>query len=500
VFASLVLSGCAGLADGQHVDLSSYERGKFHYNAGQYGLAVKHFQSAVDRVPDSVEALNGLAATYDRLGRYDLASRYYGRALGADPDSTQTLNNIGYSYLLQERFDLALAYLRDAHSRDKQDPVVVANRKKAEIAFQEVDLKRAAEAARAETAAAPTVDLATVVETTPSAQIEVVAAMPARRPAPRRGRVKPWIERAAPKVQTLVTQPQMALVGMVEQAGVAPQLAGYRPKQPKASDLLPDPLTAPLVLDDQPSPALGELISPKVTAVRLHPVDSTGDAPSKPEAPQTAPTAGLVPHKVTIASLEPVGDQSREMALRSDAPDTSFMTGLVSPVNADRGVDPLDSFEDTPPRSDLADVSPAVAPEPLEITVASLDAVVPVAPIEDASQPLVAERVLPLIEVSNGTGRLNMAKRIRNQLESEGVVVRRLTNADAYTYMETTIYYREGWKDYAEDLARMLPAVIDIEGRDSQASDIRLELGGDLLDFDRGLYYAVRRFSGAHSS
>ncbi len=78
-------------------------------------------------------------------------------------------------------------------------------------------------------------------------------------------------------------------------------------------------------------------------------------------------------------------------------------------------------------------------------------------------------------------------------------MIRRLTNADTFTRQETTIFYREGWKAYAEDLARLLPAAIDLEGRVGQTSDIRLELGGDLLNFDRGLYYTVGRSSGAHS-
>jgi hypothetical protein len=78
-------------------------------------------------------------------------------------------------------------------------------------------------------------------------------------------------------------------------------------------------------------------------------------------------------------------------------------------------------------------------------------------------------------------------------------VIRRLTNADTFAHQETTIFYREGWKAYAEDLARLLPAAIDLEGRIGQTSDIRLELGGDLLNFDRGLYYTVGKSSGAHS-
>ncbi len=496
VFASLVLGAClGGTGDGQYIDLSFYERGKFHYNAGQYGLAVKHFRSAADREPGSVEALNGLAASYDRLGRYDLATRYYGRALAANPESTQTLNNIGYSYLLQKRFDLAVAYLRDAHSRDQKDPVILANRKVAEVAYQEADLKRSAETARAEPSEGLRARPAELVEARPSVRITVAAAPPARPAPPPRGRVKPWIERTAPTIQTLVTQPQTALLGMVEQAGVSPQLAAYRPQQPTASDLLPDPLTAPLVLDDRPSAALDGLISPEVTVVELDPGEPVKDAPSKPHGPQPV-TTGLVPPEVTVASLEPVLPLE-DTARTIEEPDAPAMAVLGSPEATDDGLDPLDLFDDAPLRSGAPEASPAAASP--EVAVASLDPVGPIGPIEEAKQPLLGRQLLPFIEVSNGTGRLSMAARIRRYLVSEGLVIRRLTNADTFTHQETTIFYREGWKAYAEDLARLLPAAIDFEGRVGRASDIRLELGGDLLNFDRGLYYTVGRSSGAHS-
>ncbi len=559
VFASLAFGACAGLTeDGESGDLSFYGRGKLHYNAGQYGLAVKHFQSAVDREPGSVEALNGLAASYDRLGRYDLATRYYGKALASDPESPQTLNNIGYSYLLQKRFDLAVAYLRDAQSRDRKDPVILANRKVAEVAYQEADLTRSAEMARAGTVQAepaqtePSEGLrarpAELVEAKPNVRITVATAPSARLAPPPRGRVKPWIERTAPTIQTLVTQPQTALLGMMEQAGVSPQLAAYRPQQPAAPDLLPDPLAAPLVLDDRPSAAFDGLISPEVTAVELDPGEPVKDAPSKPHGPQPVttglvrpevtvaslapvlpradipqtvgepdapsvkgfvpsevtvagldspdepsalPVAGLVPSEVTVASLEPVlplEDTPRTV----EEPDAPAMAVLVSPEAMDDGSDPLDLFDDVPLRSGAPEDSP-------EIAIASLDSVGHIGPIEEAKQPLLSRRLLPLIEVSNGTGRLSMAARIRRYLESGGLVIRRLTNADTFTRQETTIFYREGWKAYAEDLARLLPAAIDLEGRVGQTSDIRLELGGDLLNFDRGLYYTVGKSSGAHS-
>ncbi len=105
---------------------------------------------------------------------------------------------------------------------------------------------------------------------------------------------------------------------------------------------------------------------------------------------------------------------------------------------------------------------------------------------------------LPVVEVSNGTGRLDMAARLRGYLEAKGIVVKRLTNAKDFRHQETVIFYRNGWRAYAEKLARMLPAVIDLDGRPEQESDVRLELGGDLLEFDRGLYYAIKRSNGAN--
>jgi hypothetical protein len=135
-----------------------------------------------------------------------------------------------------------------------------------------------------------------------------------------------------------------------------------------------------------------------------------------------------------------------------------------------------------------------------EVQVASLDAVVPDAPrVEVATAGAVAAS-LPLVEVANGTGRLNMAARLRDHLGAAGITVKRLTNADHYRHQETTIFYRRGWRSYAEKLARMLPVAIELDDRDGQKSDVRIELGGDLLEFDRGLYYAAMRSNGDHRS
>ena len=101
-----------------------------------------------------MEALNGLAASYDRLGRYDLSARYYGRALTIEPQSAQTLNNMGYSYLLQERFDLAVAYLRDAYDQERGDTTVAGNWQAANRGLRSGDARAPEAVAQAAPAAA----------------------------------------------------------------------------------------------------------------------------------------------------------------------------------------------------------------------------------------------------------------------------------------------------------------------------------------------------------
>lgn len=107
--------------------LSSYAQGKVDFAAGRYGLAIKRFRMAMAERPDSVEAVNALAASYDQIKRFDLAERYYRRALAMDPNSAQTLNNLGYSMLLQGKADLAQALLDDAGLRAPDNVVIAAN-------------------------------------------------------------------------------------------------------------------------------------------------------------------------------------------------------------------------------------------------------------------------------------------------------------------------------------------------------------------------------------
>lgn len=91
------------------------------------------------------------------------------------------------------------------------------------------------------------------------------------------------------------------------------------------------------------------------------------------------------------------------------------------------------------------------------------------------------------IEVSNGAGRLDMAARMRAYLSSRGAEAGRLTNDASFSNQVSVIFYRPGFRGEAEALAALLPLRVAVEPKERQRADVRLRLGGDLLDFDRDL-------------
>jgi len=91
------------------------------------------------------------------------------------------------------------------------------------------------------------------------------------------------------------------------------------------------------------------------------------------------------------------------------------------------------------------------------------------------------------IETSNGTGRRRMAARLRDYLNAKGLPVAGLSNADHFRHATSTITYRPDYRGLAESVAKHLPIAVTLRMVNEQATAVRIELGGDLLDFDRQL-------------
>ena len=89
----------------------------------------------------------------------------------------------------------------------------------------------------------------------------------------------------------------------------------------------------------------------------------------------------------------------------------------------------------------------------------------PLAAIAPLLAPAPANTPAPLarVEIANGNGVTGMAKRMKQALGRQGIAVSRLTNARPYRQLETTIEYRAGHAQSAEQLRDALrgqPALV----------------------------------------
>ncbi len=602
--AAIVLGGCAGdamrpvLRIGDNVELnmaaSSYALGKNYFVTGQFGLAAHQFHIALTREPRSVEVLNGLAATYDRLGRFDLSERYYEQALDMNPVSAQTLNNIGYSYLLRGKYDLAVAFLREASNAEHDNAVVVANHQTAVAALTES--KPAANAAP---------ELAQAEEPT----------------------FRPHIERVRPSLQSLVTRPETVAYRPVAPAPIRRRHSASPPDYPadeavpiparrarptvrvarRAADpasphdaemVVPPPRAADeptlpfagraTMQEERPAmvvrrrssqvtrPVLVALLAPPVNRVRPHEPTQRDGA----NAAAQRPARGT--HAVRDRGTNGVGDETKQQALTSTLPygansnrDDGADEGnpvATEPAVAILAVAPLSQSaaggeapalrrpatfrtmallavemgaSDHAPalrrpatfrtmallavEKSVSDDAPALrrpasdrtmtlmrfengatddrtnagadTASPADDRMTLLTALRLAEPatkrltedaigIDDEHTELLMDLGGAVLRVTNGTGRRRMAARMREYLDVIGIDVVRLTNANHYSHFETTVYYRTGWRDMAENVSRLLPAQVGIELDETMESDIQIVLGADLLHLDYHLQMA----------
>jgi hypothetical protein len=489
-----------------------YDRGSLHFSAGRFGLAVKHFEIAISQDPDSVEALNGLAASFDQLQRFELSERYYLRALNRDPENAQTLNNLGFSYLMQGRYDLALTYLKDALAYDPMNDMVRDNLQQAEASLELETRNFLASAVGSaefmDVGAAPRfLSLHTQLAEEPA---------PSERDAPQGVQIQVlavpeniWIERSSATVQTLVTQPSPDLLVAMRDAGLAPRIGNFRNQ------------AAVTTLQTQPAPwqsthvMIAEAMVERELSGAIRQdqlVDELDDTPVA--APTVAVGIAELPRlSATVIEEAPVAslsDLSQLSAAIIDAGVVSDARGVTdaSVMSADVPADAmLGDLQQLSAALIEAEESPAEGGLPsaeIERPVIRQEAAVAYEAVayrpdgsghEDLPDLPPGSDESPVIEVSNGTGRPQMAFRMSQFLDSEGLSAKRLTNAEHFRHQETVIFYRREWLRKARELAAHLPVEVRLEAASNQTSDIRIRLGGDLLNFDQGLFYASRESS-----
>ena len=111
-----VLAGCTGgggdiairarpqpLAEGVQSAAFRVAEANSHFALGNVALALQGFRAAYREDPANVDALNGMAACYDKMGRFDLSRGYYEQALALAPHDRRLYANLATSLDLQGR-------------------------------------------------------------------------------------------------------------------------------------------------------------------------------------------------------------------------------------------------------------------------------------------------------------------------------------------------------------------------------------------------------------
>ena len=101
--------------------------GRYCADNDDHPQAMRHFQKALDILPDYSEAIEAMGQEYAFLKDYDKALEHYQKALLFAPSSIDLFNKIGNVYALMGRYDQAIPHYNNAIAIDPEDPAAYNN-------------------------------------------------------------------------------------------------------------------------------------------------------------------------------------------------------------------------------------------------------------------------------------------------------------------------------------------------------------------------------------
>lgn len=427
-------------------DLIASARTDFALN--NVALALERFRRASRLQPDNVDALNGIAACYDRMGRFDMSRLYYEKALAIAPNNSKTLHNLQTSLTMQGRKNEALALAREAAPPPQSTVALVS-----------------ASGPDGVTVALPPLPI--VPDTQPSrSPPRPVEPKIAAQPAP--ANVSPRLERLSLAEVELVTGPDAKPLPTKRPTQAKQADAGRVVRVTRAKRVAQTRTSSEWVFPEAPVTVVTSISAPEPAAVR--------PAAPKPAA-EVAAVAAPSPRPVARAASVPAVAPS--LAVDSTAPAAKppvqlASVAVVAAAPASRIAAPV-----SPVRSTPAAASPPRAAKP------------------SAASPRAAARRAALVpasrvQVLNAVGRKGLAGRYSQYLKSRGWA--ELRPADARRRRTATlILYPAGSRAEAAALAKRLPFRAILSPTSRNGSQLLLVLGSDALAFDNRLRLRVAR-------
>jgi tetratricopeptide (TPR) repeat protein len=418
---------------------SHYLLAGYFQQRGQHREAIVEFKKVISIDPKYVKAYNGLGVSYDFLSEFGNALLSYETAISLDPAQAYLHNNLGYSWLMQENPDRAISAFQKAISLNPQEPrfhnnLACAYAEKAHFQLAMEEFLRGGDEAQAH------FNMAEVY-------------------------FQKGIYAEAGKNYTAALQLNPSKTLARTGAKAAETLASILGKTQKIS-----------------APRAGAVIpeSPKVEekkAEKENSVTAEYGLPMESQVAQTAGDVGSVLNKpeipvISLTSLE-MGKENKKEAQASKGPEPA--TTYAADSNA-------------------AGNGKELAEWNYEMKMALLQG--KAIPIElgapESSQKTVTARKKEFrqnvgIEVSNGNGVNEMAKRVGLYLGKAGYPVIRLTNSKPFNTSRTHIYYLTGNEEIAYLIAEQLPMyyhLIELKKLDRPSIQVKILLGKDMIPYN----------------
>ena len=424
---------------------SHYLLAGYYQQRGQHREAIAEFKKVLTIDPKYVKAYNGLGVSYDLLGEFSNAITSYEAALALDPGQAYLHNNLGYSYILQGNPARAISAFQKAISLNPQEPrfhnnLASAYAEKAQFQLAMEEFLRGGDEGQAHFNMAE-IYLQKGIYAEAGNNYSAALRLNPSKTLARTG------AKAANTLASILGKTQKNLTA--QPGAVIPEPPKIEEKAEREKGALPSILqevSAPpemrFAFESQVVQSAAEIDSgsanPQVPVIQLSSLEK-----DKGEREEAQPNRGSnsSPKSTGNSSVDGNGDGREEWNYEMKM---ALLQGKAIPI----------AFR---------------VPQNAQKT--------PVAKKKDISREVG-------IEVSNGNGVSQMAKRVGIYLQKKGYQVGRLTNSQPFNHGHTRIYYQEGNWEIALQVADELPGyydLIELKRLDRPYIQVKILLGKDMI-------------------
>ena len=390
---------------------------------GRQDLALRELEAAYQQDPGNIKVLNALALACEEMGDFTRAQKIYQQALAQDASNQALNNNLCFSYYLAGQWDKAETCFRQALKKNPQNFMARNN-----LGLLLCRRGRSEEAYRL----------------WKDAEGQAAA------------------EKKMQQVQVALGLADSSHYAQTPQA--APAASTPVPAAPSPAPVAPTAAPAKVVLTNSPASQSQVPATPPAKAKE----------PVKKEVVKFVSTAAAPAKKTAtpVAAAKPEAKQPQKTAAAAQpapAAPQKKPTHLVlarAPVQAE-----------TPPALPKRTAAQDKKASAAKSAKTKVSAAAP------AKGPAPAKRLQSGIELANGSGAKNLARRTRTLLKKEGYKVVSIGNYRDFGAENTIIYYRPEAEKVARALsAKLFPqAYLEVGKKFAKNANIKVLLGKDLL-------------------